>query len=89
MNKSRNPAKSKLHILAPAKQKALYGRFSEDGCNKTSDKLFHFVLDHAGDCQPNSNGLKNSISNCEIYFPLFSETIRTILKIVSLHGLRR
>ena len=27
--------------------------------------------------------------NCEIYFPIFSETIHTILKIFSQHGLRK
>ena len=30
---------------------------------------------------------RNSMSNCEIYFPIFSETIHTIVKIFSEHGL--
>ena len=32
---------------------------------------------------------RNSMSNCEIYFPIFSETIHTILKIFPQHGLRK
>ena len=32
---------------------------------------------------------RNSMSNCQIYFTLFSETIHTILKIFSKHGLRK
>ena len=30
---------------------------------------------------------RSSVANCEIYFPIFSETIHTILKIFSQHGL--
>ena len=31
----------------------------------------------------------SSMANCEIYFPIFSETMHTILKIFSQHGLRK
>ena len=32
---------------------------------------------------------RNSMPNCEIYFPIFSETIHTNLKIFSQHDLRK
>ena len=32
---------------------------------------------------------RSSIANCEIYFPIFSQTMHTILKIFSRHGLRK
>ena len=32
---------------------------------------------------------KNSMANSEIYFPIFSETMHTILKIISQHDLRK
>ena len=40
-------------------------------------------------CKETTVEARSSIANCGIYFPIFSDTIHTILKIFSQHGLRK
>ena len=51
----------------------------------TLDKYFGFQWN----CKQLRIEVRNSMANCEIYFPIFSETMNTILKIFSQHGLRK
>ena len=48
-------------------------------------KYFRFQ----GNCKQLRIEARNSMANSEIYFPIFSETIHTILKIFSQHDLRK
>ena len=40
-------------------------------------------------CKQLRNETRNSMPNCDIYFPIFSENIHTNLKIFSQYGLRK
>ena len=78
---------SPIYLSSSNKWKPCHGAINSRPRNlrTTLEKYFRFRWN----CKQLRIQAGNSIANSEIYFPIFSETIHTILKIFSQHDLRK
>ena len=78
---------SPIYLSSSNKWKPCHGAISSRSCNlKTAlEKYSRFQWN----CKQQRVEARNSMANSGIYLPIFSETIHTILKIFSQHGLRK
>ena len=78
---------SPIYLSSSNKWKPCHGAINSRPRNLRTalEKYFRFQWN----CKQLRIEARNSMANSEIYFPIFSETINTILKIFSQHGLRK
>ena len=78
---------SSIYIYSSNKWKPCHRAINSrpDNLRIALEKYFQFQWN----CKQLPIEARNSMANSEIFFPIFSETIRTILKIFSQHGLRK
>ena len=78
---------SRIHLSLSSKWKPCHRAINSQPSNlwMGMKKYFRFQWN----CKQLWVEARNSMSNCEIYFPIFSETIHTILKIFSQCSLRQ
>ena len=77
---------SRIHLSLSSKWEPCHGLINSWPCNIQTRLKKHFRFNW--NFKQLRVEARNSMSNCEIYFPIFSETIHTILKIFSQRGLR-
>ena len=64
--------------------------YQANGSHATEpSRVGHVITERHWKSTSDFNEIVNSMPNCEIHFPILSETIHTILKIFSQHGLRK
>ena len=78
---------SPIYLSSSNKWKPCHGAINSRPRNLRTalEKYFRFQWN----CKQLRIEARNSMANSEIYFPIFSETIHTILKIFSQHDLRK
>ena len=78
---------SPIYLSSSNKWKPCHGAINSRSRNLRTalEKYFRFQWN----CKQLRIEARNSMANSEIYFPIFSETIHTILKIFSQHDLRK
>ena len=78
---------SPIYLFSSNKWKPCRGAINSRPCNLRTalEKYFRFQWN----CKQLRIEARNSIANSEIYFPIFSESIHTILKVFPQHDLRK
>ena len=78
---------NRIYLSLSSKWKPCHGAIKSWPRNHRTalEKYFRFQWN----CKQLGVEARNSMPNCEIHFPILSETIHTILKIFSQHGLRK
>ena len=78
---------SPIYLSSSNKWKPCHGAINSRPRNLRTalEKYFRFQWN----CKQLRIEARNSMANSEIYFPIFSETIHTVLKIFSQHDLRK
>ena len=78
---------SSIYLSSSNKWKSCHRAINSWPCNlrMVLEKYFRFQ----GNCKQLRIEARNRMANSEIYFPIFSEAIHTILKLFSQHDLRK